>query len=166
MPHPNAWWLGDFQGRELKKYCYMIYVVYVMKYFYKFLSILLGIVVSALAFHTRGLGSVPRLGKFQINFFSFLSFSSYRNHQTFLIKSAAFKINQILSPERTSERKGVSTVERFILVNLHILSRSFIRHPRDWNESYLQVLVSLSIENWTDGPKCETYELPQKWEFF
>ena len=53
MPHPNAWWEGAFQvayfqGRELKKYCYMIFV---MKYFYNFLTILLGIVVTALAFH-------------------------------------------------------------------------------------------------------------------
>jgi hypothetical protein len=47
-------------ARELKKYCYIIFV---MKYFYKFLTILLGIVVSALAFHAAGPGSIPRLGK-------------------------------------------------------------------------------------------------------
>ena len=55
MPHPNA-----FQGRELKKYCSIIYV---MKYFHNFSSILLGIVVSALAFHAGGRGSIPWLGK-------------------------------------------------------------------------------------------------------
>ena len=60
MPNPNAWWLGAFQGRELKKYCYKIFV---MKYFYNFLTILLGIVVSALAFHAGGRGSIPRLSK-------------------------------------------------------------------------------------------------------
>ena len=60
MPHPNAWWLGAFQGRELKKYRNIIYV---MKYFYTFLSILLGIVVSALAFHAEGSGSIARLSK-------------------------------------------------------------------------------------------------------
>ena len=27
MPHPNAGWLGAFQGRELTKYCYIIFVV-------------------------------------------------------------------------------------------------------------------------------------------
>ena len=37
--------------------------MFVMKYFYKFLTILLGIVVSALAFHAGGPGSIPRLGK-------------------------------------------------------------------------------------------------------
>ena len=60
MSHPNARWLGVFQGREMKKYCYIIYK---MKYFYTFLSIFLGIVVSALAFHAGGLGSIPWLGK-------------------------------------------------------------------------------------------------------
>ena len=39
MPHPNALWLGAFQGRELKKYCYIIHV---MKYFSRYSSILLG----------------------------------------------------------------------------------------------------------------------------
>jgi hypothetical protein len=48
------------QGRVLKKYCYIIYV---MKYFFKFISFLLGIVVSALAFHAGGRGLIPRLGK-------------------------------------------------------------------------------------------------------
>jgi hypothetical protein len=42
------------------KYCYIIFV---MKCFFKFLTILLGIVVSALAFHAGGLGSIPWLGK-------------------------------------------------------------------------------------------------------
>ena len=60
MPHPNAWWLGSFQGRDLKKYCYLIFV---MKYFNKFLTILLGIVVSALAFHAEGSGPIPQIGK-------------------------------------------------------------------------------------------------------
>ena len=60
MPHPNVWWLGAFQGRELKKYCY---VVFVIKYFSKFLPILLGIVVSALTFHAGGPGLIPWLGK-------------------------------------------------------------------------------------------------------
>ena len=38
MPHPNAIRLGTFQGRELKKYCY---ITFVMKYFYKFLFLLI-----------------------------------------------------------------------------------------------------------------------------
>ena len=33
-----------------------LYMIFVMKYFYKFLKILLGIVVSALAFHAGGPG--------------------------------------------------------------------------------------------------------------
>ena len=60
MPHPNAGWLGAFQGRGLKKYCYIIFV--------------------------------------------------------FLIRLVTFKITKILSPERASERKGMSTVEQFIWV--------------------------------------------------
>jgi hypothetical protein len=36
----------------------------------------------------------------QINSFSF--FSSWPNHQTFLIRLATFKISQIFSPERAS----------------------------------------------------------------
>ena len=56
-----------------------------------------------------------------INFFSFFSFSSCHNRQTFLIRLATFKITQILSPERASERKGMSTVEGFIWVNLYSL---------------------------------------------
>ena len=66
-------------------------------------------------------GSIPGQANLQINFFSFFSFSSYRNHQTFLIRLATFKITQILSPERTSERKGMSTVKQFIWVNLYSL---------------------------------------------
>ena len=96
-----------------------------MKYFYKFLIILFGIVVSALAFHAEGPGSIPLLGKFQINFFSFFSFSSCRNHQTFLIRLVTFKITQILSPERASERKGMSSKEQFIWVNLYFLDLRF-----------------------------------------
>ena len=38
MPQPNAWWLGAFQGRELKKFCNIIFVI---KYFYKLVSIIL-----------------------------------------------------------------------------------------------------------------------------
>ena len=38
MPHPNTWWLGAFQGRELKKFCNIIFVI---KYFYKLVSIIL-----------------------------------------------------------------------------------------------------------------------------
>ena len=34
-------------------------IIFVMKYFYKFLTNLLGIVVSALAFHAGGQGSIP-----------------------------------------------------------------------------------------------------------
>ena len=52
--------LGAFQGRELKKYFYMIFV---KKYFFPIITILLGIVVSALAFHAEGPGSIPQLGK-------------------------------------------------------------------------------------------------------
>jgi hypothetical protein len=51
---------GLLGERIEKKICYIIFV---MKYFSKFLLILLGIVVSALAFHAGGLGSIPRLGK-------------------------------------------------------------------------------------------------------
>jgi hypothetical protein len=47
-------------GKRMKKYCYIIFV---MKYFFTVLTILLGIVVSALAFHAGGTGSIPRLGR-------------------------------------------------------------------------------------------------------
>ena len=80
--------------------------------FLQMLTILLGIVVSDLAFHTGGPGPIPRLGKslnLQINFF--FSFSSCRNHQTFLFRLAIFRITQILSSERASERKGMPIVE-------------------------------------------------------
>jgi hypothetical protein len=53
----------------------------------------------------------PGEANLQINSFSFFSFSSCRNHQTFLIRLATFKITQILSPERAFERKGMSTKE-------------------------------------------------------
>ena len=43
-------------GERIEKYCYIIFV---MKYFYRFLIIHLGIVVSALAFHVGGPGSIP-----------------------------------------------------------------------------------------------------------
>ena len=119
MPNPNAWWIVAFQGRELKKYCYIIFV---MKYFYNFSTTLLGIGVSALAFYPGGPDSIPWLADLQINFFfPFFSFSSCCNHQTFLIRLATLKITQIFSPERASERKGVSTVEQFIWVNLYSL---------------------------------------------
>ena len=63
----------------------------------------------------------PAKQNLQINFFSF---SSCCNHQTFLIRLAIFKIPQIPSPERASERKGMSTVERFIWMNLYSLDLS------------------------------------------
>jgi hypothetical protein len=66
----------------------------------------------------------PGWANLQINFFSSFSFTSCCNHQTFLIRLATFEIIQILSPERASERKGVSTVERFIWVNLYSLDLS------------------------------------------
>jgi hypothetical protein len=44
----------------LKKYCYIIHL---MKYFYNVLSILFGIVFSALAFHAEGPGSIPPAGQ-------------------------------------------------------------------------------------------------------
>jgi hypothetical protein len=44
----------------LKKYCYIIFVI---KHFFKVLTILLGIVVSALAFYAGGPGSIPGVGK-------------------------------------------------------------------------------------------------------
>ena len=82
------------------------------------------LVVSALAFHPRARVQFPVKANLQINFFSFSSSSSYRNHQTFLIRLATFKITQILSPERASERKGMSTIEQFIWVNLYSLDLS------------------------------------------
>ena len=89
-----------------------------MKYFSKFLSILLGIV----AFQAGGPGSIPWAKHiFRPTFFSFFSFSSCWNHQTFLIRLATFKITQILSPERASERKGMSTVERLTWLDLYSL---------------------------------------------
>ena len=59
MPLPNALWPGVFQGRELKKYCY---IRYLMKHLHLSLSIPLGIMVNALAFHARDRGSIPCLG--------------------------------------------------------------------------------------------------------
>jgi hypothetical protein len=43
-------------GERIKKYSYIIFI---MKYFYKFSTILFGIVVSALAFRTGGPDSIP-----------------------------------------------------------------------------------------------------------
>ena len=56
---------GDtIQGRTLFKGGILLKEIwYVMKHFYKFLSILLGLVVSALAFLAGGQGSIPWLGK-------------------------------------------------------------------------------------------------------
>ena len=62
----------------------------------------------------------PGQANLQTNFFSF---SSCCNHQTFHIRLATFKITQILSPERASERKGMSSVEQFIWVNLYSRSQ-------------------------------------------
>ena len=101
------------QMRVLKKKCYIIFVI---KYFYKFLTILLGIVPSS--FTVKARIQFPGYANLQLNFFSLFSFSSCRNHQTFLIRLATFKI---LSPERASQRKGMSTVEQFIWVNLYSL---------------------------------------------
>jgi hypothetical protein len=92
-----------------------------MKYFSELLSILLGIVVVLSPFMLEAGVQFPSKANHQITFFSFFSFSSCRNHQTFLIRLATFKITQILSPERASERKGMSTLERFIWVNLYSL---------------------------------------------
>ena len=39
-------------------------ILFVMKYFFTYLEILLGIVVSAVAFHAGSQGSIPQLGKF------------------------------------------------------------------------------------------------------
>ena len=110
MPHPNAWWLGIFQERWFKKYCYII------------LTCLLSL--------SRWR---PRLNfpaaNLQINFFFFFSFSSCHNHQTFLIRLATFKITQILSPEKASEKKGMSTVEQFILYSLDLRFRELLTKP-------------------------------------
>jgi hypothetical protein len=48
-------------GERIEKI--LLHNIYVMKYFSKSLLILLGIVVSALAFHAEGRGSIPWLGK-------------------------------------------------------------------------------------------------------
>ena len=85
----------------------------------------LGIVVSALAFHAGDWVQFPGWANLQINFFSFFSFSSCHNHQTFLFRLATFKITQILSPESASERKVMSTKEPFIWVNLYSLDLSY-----------------------------------------
>ena len=61
----------------------------------------------------------------QINFFTFFS---CRNHQTFLIRLATFKITQILSPERR-----ILTVERFICVNLYSLDLTQPEHMIRWS---------------------------------
>ena len=98
--------------------CLMARSLSVNKYFYEMLTILLGILVSGLAFHTWV--QFPGQANLQINFFSFFSLSSCCNHQTFLIRLATFKITQILSTERASERKGMSTVH----MGEPILSRS------------------------------------------
>ena len=49
-----------------------------MKYFYKFLTILLGIVVSALAFHGGGPGSISWLGKSSNQFLSCLKIYDFK----------------------------------------------------------------------------------------
>ena len=43
---------------SLKKYCYIIFVI---KHFFRVVTILLGIVVSALVFYAGGPGSIPGL---------------------------------------------------------------------------------------------------------
>ena len=47
-------------GERIEK---ILYIIFVMKYFFKSLIIHLGIVVSALAFHAGDPGSIPWLGK-------------------------------------------------------------------------------------------------------
>ena len=65
--------------------------------------------VSALAFHPGGPGSISGKANLQIKFFSF---SSCRNHQISFVRLASFRITQIISPEKASERKGMSTIEQ------------------------------------------------------
>ena len=48
-------------GERIEKKYYNI--IFLMKYFFKFLIIFLGIVVSALVFHAVGRGSIHWLGK-------------------------------------------------------------------------------------------------------
>ena len=84
----------------------------------RFLLILHDIVVCALAFH--GPVSIPRPGK-SSNWLFLLLLLLLLLHQTFLIRLITFKITQILSPEKASERKGMPTIERFIWVNLCFL---------------------------------------------
>ena len=42
------------------------------------------------------------------------------------MRLATFKISQILSPERASERKGMSTVEQLIWENLYSLDLKLV----------------------------------------
>ena len=77
------------------------------------------VVVSAVAFHPGDPGSISG-HTFKLSFvFQLLRQVSWRKVQK---KQQPLRITQILSPERASERKGMSTVERFI----PILSRSQI----------------------------------------
>ena len=106
MPYSNAWWLGGFQGRELKKYCYIHNIC--NEIFLWFFTILLGIVVSALAFHTWGPVSFPGKANLQITLFSFFSFSSCRNHQTFLIRFTTFNHSNSLPWKSFREKRNVN----------------------------------------------------------
>ena len=53
---------------------------------------------------------------------------------------ATFKITQIISPERASERKGMSTKERFIWVNLYSLDLNREIDSLLWNKFFAYVL--------------------------
>ena len=102
-----------------------------MKYFYDFSSILLGQCFRVSGWRP-GFNS-PARQIIKLSFSPFLSFFSFCcNQQTFLSRLATFKITQILSPYRTSERKGMSTVERFIWVNLYSLDLRYIMNFRKW----------------------------------
>ena len=46
-------------------------------------------------------------------------------------------INKILSPERASERNGMSTVEQFIWVNLYSLDLTFVESKVKWVDAHI-----------------------------
>ena len=62
---------------------------------------------------------------FKLTFFFILLLLLLLQSPNLLIILATFKITQILSPERASERKVMSTVEQFIWVNLYSLDLRF-----------------------------------------
>ena len=95
------------------------------------------VVVSAVAFHPGDPGSISG-HTFKLSFvFQLLRQVSWRKVQK---KQQPLRITQILSPERASDLKGMSTVKQFIWVNLYSLDLSL--HNNCCVAQLIRILVS------------------------